>query len=78
MKRRGTTGPTEEERELAAHVERERVRKWFAAWVQEEEERMLSHRLPVKKSVDTEEYDLDPERAVSFADMQGRNSHILK
>ena len=70
-------GPSEEERERAAHEERERVRKWFAGWVHEEEERMLSHRLPLKKSVDAEEYDLDPERAVPFADVQGALVRLL-
>ena len=47
------------------------MRGWFCSWVVEEEDRMLSHRVPLKKSLHAEEYELDPERAVSFADIEG-------
>ena len=63
-------GPSAEDRAHAALAEQERLREWFVCWLEEEEERMSSQRLPVKKSVDEEAYELDPERAVSFEDIQ--------
>lgn len=63
-------GASAEDRAHAAQAEQERLREWFVCWLGEEEERMGTQRLPIKKSVDEEAYELDPERAVSFEDIQ--------
>jgi hypothetical protein len=47
-------GPTAEERALAAQAEQAKLREWFVRWLEEEEARMRSQTLPLKKTVDDE------------------------
>ncbi|EKX53588.1 hypothetical protein GUITHDRAFT_132694 [Guillardia theta CCMP2712] len=61
---------TEEDRARMVQEENEKVQRWFETWVEEEDNRSYAQWQPLKPNKDPEDYELDPDRALLYEDVE--------
>jgi len=61
---------TEEDRARMAQEETDKVQRWFQSWLEEEDSRSHGQWQPLKPSKNPDDYELDPDRALLYEDVE--------